>query len=261
MSSRYVALGDSMSIDDYAGGPGRGAASLLHRNVDTDFPDWAGHDLAGHGWTVDVLARDGAVTADILHRQLPQLGAAPDLVTITMGGNDLLGVYGDDTAAANVIGRFAAQGEAVLLRLPRSCRVVLSTVYDPSDGTGEARGLTSWPLAPHWIRALNETLADLAARHGAILADVHAAFTGHGVTAGDPAQTDPRPVSRDLWFCGVIEPNAWGAHAIRATWWNALTQATSMVSDSGGGNSPGVSSMPAHSMPPSSSPPSAPTTV
>jgi hypothetical protein len=25
----YAALGDSMSIDDYAGGPGRGAASLL----------------------------------------------------------------------------------------------------------------------------------------------------------------------------------------------------------------------------------------
>jgi hypothetical protein len=28
----YVALGDSISIDDYAGGPGRGGASLLARN-------------------------------------------------------------------------------------------------------------------------------------------------------------------------------------------------------------------------------------
>jgi lysophospholipase L1-like esterase len=138
MSSRYVALGDSMSIDDYAGGPGRGAASLLHRNINSDFDDWAGRDLASHGWSVDVLARDGAVTADILHQQLPQLGAAPDLVTITMGGNDLLGVYGDDTAAANVIGRVAAQDEAVLLRLPRSCQVVLTSVYDPSDGAGVA---------------------------------------------------------------------------------------------------------------------------
>src|SRR6266540_1536519 len=42
MAAVYVALGDSMSIDDYAGGVGRGAASLLFRNRDTDFPDWAG---------------------------------------------------------------------------------------------------------------------------------------------------------------------------------------------------------------------------
>jgi hypothetical protein len=41
----YAALGDSMSIDDYAGGPGRGATSLLLRNRDDDFPVWAGRDL------------------------------------------------------------------------------------------------------------------------------------------------------------------------------------------------------------------------
>jgi hypothetical protein len=29
----YAALGDSLSIDDYAGGPGRGAASLLWRTA------------------------------------------------------------------------------------------------------------------------------------------------------------------------------------------------------------------------------------
>jgi hypothetical protein len=41
----YAALGDSLSIDDYAGGPGQGAASLLWRNRDDDFPAWAGRDL------------------------------------------------------------------------------------------------------------------------------------------------------------------------------------------------------------------------
>ena len=87
MERRYVALGDSMSIDDYAGGPGRGAASLLHRNRDDDFPDWAGRDLATAGLGVQVLARDG-VTADVLQRQLPQVTQAPALVTVTMGGND-----------------------------------------------------------------------------------------------------------------------------------------------------------------------------
>jgi hypothetical protein len=61
----YVALGDSMSIDDYAGGPGRGGASLLYRNRDGDVPDWAGRDLTAAGFTAQMLAQDGAV-ADIL---------------------------------------------------------------------------------------------------------------------------------------------------------------------------------------------------
>ncbi|MEV0899494.1 GDSL-type esterase/lipase family protein [Actinoplanes sp. NPDC049802] len=221
MTGLYVALGDSMSIDDYAGGPGRGAASLLHTNRDADFAAWAGRDL--NGWTLQLLARDGAVTADVLHRQLPRITATPDLVTITMGGNDLLAGYGDDTAAAATVARVAAQGEGVLSRLP-DCRVVVTTVYDPSDGTGEipGSGLPPWPRGPHWIRALNTELAALAARHGALLADVHARFHGHGVTAGDPARPDPRPAGRDMWFCGVIEPNAWGAHQIRAAWWDVL---------------------------------------
>jgi lysophospholipase L1-like esterase len=228
MSKRYVALGDSMSIDDYAGGPGRGAARLLHRNHDSDFPDWAGRDLAADGWVVEVLARDGAVTADVLDRQLPRLGAVPDLVTITMGGNDLMAGYGDDAAAAATIGRVAALGEGVLSKLRRlagsSCRIVVTTVYDPSDGTGAVpgSGLATWPRGPQWVRDLNTVLAGLAGRHGALVADVHAAFAGHGVAAGDPAAADARPVGRDLWFCGVIEPNAWGAHAIRACWWDAL---------------------------------------
>jgi hypothetical protein len=69
MGSVYVAIGDSMSIDDYAGGPGRGAASLLYRNHDVDFPDWAGRDLVAAGYTAKILARDGATADDVLRRQ------------------------------------------------------------------------------------------------------------------------------------------------------------------------------------------------
>jgi lysophospholipase L1-like esterase len=98
VSGVYVALGDSMSIDDCAGGPGRGAASLLHRNRNTDFPDWAGRDLAA-GPDVQVLARDGGVAADVLQRQIPPVTHAPALVTVTIGGNDLMGAYGGSRAA------------------------------------------------------------------------------------------------------------------------------------------------------------------
>jgi hypothetical protein len=60
---------------------------------------------------------------------------------------------------------------------------------------------------------------------GAVVAGVHAHFAGHGAAAGDPGQPDPRPADRRLWYCGVIEPNAWGAHEIRCTWWRAIEQA------------------------------------
>ncbi len=80
----------------------------------------------------------------------------------------------------------------------------------------------SWPGGLAALEELNTALAGLAVRHGAAVADVHARFLGHGVTAGDPSQLLPMPASRDLWYCGVIEPNAWGADQIRRTWWDAL---------------------------------------
>jgi lysophospholipase L1-like esterase len=223
----FVALGDSMSIDDYAGGPGRGAASLLHRNRDGDFPEWAGRDLATSGTGVEVLARDGATATDVLLNQVPRIEQTPELVTITMGGNDLMVAYGNTEAAEAAIAEVIATGDAILARLGavtgNGGRILLTTVYDPSDGTGQipTAGL-SWPQAPALIHALNAALADLAQRHGAVLADVHARFLGHGLHAGDPAQPDARPSNRHLWYCGVIEPNAWGAHEIRSAWWQAL---------------------------------------
>src|SRR5215213_5088628 len=90
-ASAYVALGDSISIDDYAGGPGRGGASLLTRNRDEDFPEWRGAEL---GRPLLQLALDGATTATLLDVQVPRLersGVRPAVVTLTIGGNDILG--------------------------------------------------------------------------------------------------------------------------------------------------------------------------
>jgi hypothetical protein len=48
-SAVYVALGDSISMDEYAGGAGRGGASLFACNRDEDFPEWRGRDLMAAG--------------------------------------------------------------------------------------------------------------------------------------------------------------------------------------------------------------------
>jgi len=235
----YAALGDSISIDVYAGGPGRGGASLLARNRDEDFPKWVGRDLATlhPGLRFEQLATDGGTTEALLNLQLPQLArlpTPPDLVTVTTGGNDLLGAYGDTREALRRVGEVRAGVDRALQHLhdllaPKAV-VVVGTVYDPSDGTGDAGalGLPPWPDAVALIAELNVALAEVADRHGALVADIHGAFLGHGLRAGDPRRPDARPSERDLWFCSVIEPNAWGADGVRAAFWAALQSSGSV---------------------------------
>lgn len=229
----YAALGDSMSIDDYAGGPGRGAASLLWRNCDEDFPEWSGRDVMSRGSCGGyvLLARDGATSQDVAAGQLPalkRLGAPPALATVTMGGNDLLSAFGDDDAARSAIEGVAIAGRHVLSGLRDlmgpDAPIVVATVYDPGDGTGavDRLGLPPWPAALELIGTLNEMLRQVAAAFGACVADVHDRFLGHGLEAGDPNQPDPRPADRSLWYCGLVEPNAWGASEIRAAFWAAV---------------------------------------
>jgi hypothetical protein len=71
----YAALGDSLSIDDYAGGSGRGAASLLWRNRADDFPAWAGRDLTTRDprARLALLATDGATSTTVAGEQLGRL--------------------------------------------------------------------------------------------------------------------------------------------------------------------------------------------
>jgi lysophospholipase L1-like esterase len=229
----YVALGDSISIDEYAGGPGRGGASLLFRNRDEDFPAWRGRDLATTRPELGfwLLAVDGGTTRTLLDLQLPALAAAdvaPVLVTLTVGGNDLLAAYGDTRAALAVVAVVRSRVGEALSRLrdlaPADTAVALGTVYDPSDGTGDAgrAGLPPWPDVVAVLADLNEALRAVAQQHAARVADVHGRFLGHGLERGDVSQADPRPKDRELWYCDVIEPNAWGAGAVRAAFWDAL---------------------------------------
>ena len=227
-AAAYVALGDSISIDDYAGGPGRGGASLLARNRDDDFPEWQGSEI---GATFVQLASDGATTATLLDVQLPKLersGVRPSVVTLTIGGNDVLGSYGDTPAALATVGLVGTRVATALTRvgavLGPSGRVVVGTVYDPSDGTGDTAsvGLPPWPEVVDVLAELNGTLRRVAGEHGARVAEIHEGFLGHGLAVGNPGQADSRPPDRQLWYCDVIEPNAWGASGVRAAFWAAL---------------------------------------
>jgi lysophospholipase L1-like esterase len=176
----YAALGDSISIDEYAGGPGRGAASLLARNHDEDFPHWRGRDLATRYPALDyhLLAVDGGTTGTLLNSQLPRLGASglrPAVVTLTVGGNDLLAAYGDTPQARAVVRTVIVRVGQALTRLARLMRspddpIILGTVYDPSDGSADAArlGLPPWPDVRDVLTELNDGLRAVTAQHRAL---------------------------------------------------------------------------------------------
>jgi lysophospholipase L1-like esterase len=189
--------GDSISIDDYTGVRGGGAPSQLARKLGVALVD---------------LTRDGNTTQGLL-TDLAGAPAAADFVTLTAGGNDLL--LGDLPRA--IRRRLHQIAERIQ---PLGARVVLNTVYDPSDGDNDVgrRELGLSRLATIELRrrlnAVNHGIAKLAREHGFVVADLERLFHGHGVGSNDP------------WFVQVIEPNLAGATAIAEHWYELLTSAS-----------------------------------
>jgi hypothetical protein len=249
----YVALGDSMSIDRYPSldllaesgpssqvaralharrGPGAGAdlpvgaASLLARNVDVLWPEYAGRDLASVAPTAEFrnVTQDGAMLPDVVEAQLPDIpsSSAFALVTLTVGGNDLLMAYGNsrsistlERAAGEIMRDYERCVGLIRGRLPRA-RLVLTTVYDPSDGTGFIPGFheSGPPLPLQVLDRVNGQIRRIATSGPAMaLADVHAHFLGHGARAASP--------ERWYWPQSMIEPGARGASEIRGVWLDA----------------------------------------
>jgi lysophospholipase L1-like esterase len=190
----YLALGDSISIDDYTGVRGGGAPAQIARTLAVDLVD---------------LTRDANTTHGVL-ADLARAPAAAEIVTLTAGGNDLLG--GDLPHA--ILRRLRQIAEKIQ---PLGARVVINTIYNPSDGDNEVGrcelGLSR--LATIELRrrlnAVNRGIAKLARERGFLLADLERLFHGHGLGSNDP------------WFVQVIEPNLPGATAIANHWYELLT--------------------------------------
>ena len=245
--ARYIALGDSMSIDLYpaldAGEvdvavalervttAGRvaplGAASLLYKNSEERWPDDVGDDLSSlfPGIELTNLASDGATIGEVFGEQIPQLEDTDDrvLITLTAGGNDLLSAVGN-RPRRDLLEKIAddvAEAYDFLLDLLRgkfsNAAIILTTVYDPSDGTGRIPGVyDGGPALPlEILDGLNDHIRSLAGgTPGVLLGDAHRHFLGHGVTAAEE--------DRWYWRRSLIEPNAAGANALRHIWLDAL---------------------------------------
>jgi lysophospholipase L1-like esterase len=237
----YLALGDSMSIDFYpaadAGRDGHvgrdsiGAAALLYENDSELFPDFAGHDLRSLLPAIKHinLTFDGATTFDLLDSE--RVSSFPNfkgnaLVTLTLGGNDLLQAFsrkgrGDTVDLLKAVAELKKRYQDVLAiirkKLPNSV-VILTTVYDPTDGTGILP--TSSPLFDsampiEFLHEYNDFIRSCAATSPFLLADVHKHFDGHGALCG---------AAEKFWYWkpSPIEPGYRGASEIRRVWLDAL---------------------------------------
>ncbi|AIE85673.1 SGNH/GDSL hydrolase family protein [Fimbriimonas ginsengisoli] len=204
----YLALGDSISIDDYTGSKGGGAASQLARRLQADsFID---------------LTRDGAVSAGVLHElrvaatgsHLPKV----DAVTLTIGGNDLLSGYffreiGERRSEVVGIGPLRENLVAIAELLRQlNCPVVLNTIYDPTDGDDARAVDIGLPMeARQALVAANNLICETAERYGFLLCDLEELFHGHGFWSQTP------------WIVMHIEPNLLGAAQIARAWHQLLT--------------------------------------
>ena len=234
--SRYVALGDSISIDLYpaldaqtrglgdSNPVGLGAASLLFSNRDDVWPDFEGSGLTSHYAGVEKHdgAEDGATTKSVIDGQLAQLpedSGGETLITLTIGGNDLLGLIDGDEGEREPGTRQAIANVGAILKALRShydrATILLGTVYDPTDGTADLGDGISRDKDWELLGIFNEAMTNLAAAHECLVADLHGHFFGHGFTDAESAE-------RWYWDLSIIEPNARGASEVRRVWLECL---------------------------------------
>jgi lysophospholipase L1-like esterase len=166
-NTRYLAIGDSLAAGFGAIPVTQGYAYLLYHGgvfdqlTNTNFAD---------------AAVPGATSADVLAYQVPQAVNIfqPDVVTISVGGNDLREILaGAD--AVTVLTNFQANLAQILggLRtgLP-SAKIIVGNQYDIPEITANIPG------AAQVVAQLNLIIAGAAQATGVRVADVFGAFQG-----------------------------------------------------------------------------------
>lgn len=198
----YLALGDSISIDEYTGIPGGGAASQFARAVPAD----TFQDLTGDGWMTQQV-----------QKALSRIEGSPNVITLTVGGNDLLALLLQKDEPAILDGRnilliiSRIQEICVHLRKTYDARLILNTVYDPTDGDAGHLADAHLPVEVlKMLGELNHGIRLVARAYGARVSDLEKLFKGHGFWSDDP------------WLTDIIEPNLAGATAIARHWQTLL---------------------------------------
>ncbi|MDX5319264.1 MAG: SGNH/GDSL hydrolase family protein [Actinomycetes bacterium] len=220
-SAAYVALGDS-----YASGAGTSSGTAEEnecRRSDAAHPNLLAAEVEALA-DLDFVACSGATTEDLLAEQLPAVGAGTQVVTMTIGGNDVgltrslrvcaltpesTDCTGAVAGAQDVIGQLPARIADVIgqvrERAPEAR--VFVTAYPVLVGADVVAGTAACTIAGFDVppevaqvsdainNSLNEAVAagvEQAGDPDAVFVDVAPAFEGHDLCAADP------------WINGVV---------------------------------------------------------
>lgn len=199
-STRYVALGDS-----FAAGMGGGDETGKCRSSAASYPAVFTGESGIH--LVTNAACSGATTSDLLRKQLIALDDRTDLVTVSIGGNDLgVAAIAADCAAGkaascrsqltsalsllNVLPeRLATVYDAILQAAPNA-RVVVTgyaLMYDASNPEAKDFGMAAAiNAATIGLNQVIDDAVDAERAKGAPMTFVGVDFAGHAIGDADP---------------------------------------------------------------------------
>jgi len=161
--TRYMALGDSLTAGYGAVPATHGYVYLLYQ---TGTFDTVPNTLLSNAGV------PGATSKHVLDHQVPQALEAfrPHVITITVGGNDLLSIL-QGADPAGVLLQFQSNLYQILEQLheglPESA-IYISNLYS----------IPEIPISAEPVAALNDIVEQTAAYFGAEVADVYGGFTG-----------------------------------------------------------------------------------
>lgn len=198
----YVALGDSYSSG--VGAPPYQAGSCTRSNTSYAAQWAATHAVASFAFA----ACSGATTSDVNSSQVGSVTTATDLVTITIGGNDVgfadtvvTCTFGSDSSCESAVasgstkattvlpGRLDATYAGIRSRAPSARVIVLGypRLIAPSGSCGLFNLSTRKRTAlNNGADVLSGVIAGRAAAAGFTYVDARPAFTGHGACGSSP---------------------------------------------------------------------------
>ncbi len=184
----YIALGDSIAAGQVTSLPReRGYAALvssLLQKFDASGPSPAGLktvNLALSGETDETFVSNGQLTS--FQNEVSQIksdGADLQLVTITLGGNDILKLQNQGNADRQAgLDRFRSSYPAAINDVMQALgdlkpTVVVTTYYDLTEGDPQVKNTDAW-----WVAQFNDVIKSTAQQNGLKVADVEADFRGH----------------------------------------------------------------------------------
>jgi len=240
----YVAMGDSILIDKYAGNENCecGGASLFFKNKNLLFPSYKNKDLLSiiPNAKKIILAQDSAKIDDLFLQftQLKQLKITPNLITVSIGGNDIVEILrsksllqSDKSHILNMLDEFSKKITAISMKLNELKKInneliiMILNVYDPTDGLGyDFTSNKSNSFLDHKHKSqiyhifykFNEELMKISTINDYILIDIHSHFLGHGIFHNN-RRNNPFYVNGKYWYHSniIIDINQSGAHELR----------------------------------------------